>query len=290
MKLILSGYYFLHDGIFVLMSKLDGIAPFLIRLYLSPIMIAAGLYKLQHFEATASWLGQGLHLPHPELMAYLVTYTELVGGFLLLFGLAVRWASIPLMIAMLVAVFSVHWDNGWFAIAPSDPITSAAKPLADIGLPMAKESMENSVGVGERLGRARALLNEYGHYGWLTEKGSFAVLNNGIEFAATYFIMLLSLLFSGGGRYLSLDYFLDRQARQYIKPRPLETKMEPVIEPVPSAAKPEELSASEAEPSDKADEISAEVLSKDRAETTPESVVETMPASQESQAGTEVKE
>ena len=38
------------------------------------------------------------------------------------------------------------------------------------------------------------------------------VLNNGIEFAATYFIMLLSLLFTGGGRYSSLDYWLARRA------------------------------------------------------------------------------
>ncbi|MGB5096622.1 MAG: hypothetical protein WBN82_01805 [Porticoccaceae bacterium] len=45
----------------------------------------------------------------------------------------------------------------------------------------------------------------------LAEKGNFVVLNNGIEFAATYFIMLLSLFFSGGGRYVSLDYWLARR-------------------------------------------------------------------------------
>ncbi|WP_332108495.1 HvfX family Cu-binding RiPP maturation protein [Zhongshania sp. BJYM1] len=283
MRLLFRGYYFLHDGILSLLSKLDGVAPFLIRLYLSPIMLAAGLYKLEHFDATASWLGQGLHLPYPELMAYLVTYTELVGGFLLLFGLAVRWVSIPLMVAMLVAAYSVHWDNGWFAIAPSDPLTSAAKPLADIGLPMAKESMENSIGVGERLGRARALLNEYGHYGWLTEKGNYAVLNNGIEFAATYFIMLLSLLFSGGGRYLSLDYFLDRQVRQYMKPIPIDTKMEPELEPAKSGA--ESAKKAEVQP-----EKLSETPPKDKSEAAVETAVDTKPSSQESQAGTEVKE
>ena len=32
--------------------------------------------------------------------------------------------------------------------------------------------------------------------------------NNGIEFAAIYSLMLLILLFSGGGRYLSLDYWV----------------------------------------------------------------------------------
>jgi len=39
------------------------------------------------------------------------------------------------------------------------------------------------------------------------------VLNNGIEFAATYLVMLLSLFFTGGGRLLSLDYWLQRQLR-----------------------------------------------------------------------------
>ncbi|MEF1306676.1 AraC family transcriptional regulator, partial [Vibrio owensii] len=34
------------------------------------------------------------------------------------------------------------------------------------------------------------------------------MLNNGMEFAATYFVMLLVLFFYGGGRYVSLDYWL----------------------------------------------------------------------------------
>ena len=36
------------------------------------------------------------------------------------------------------------------------------------------------------------------------------VLNNGIEFAVTYLIMLFALLFTGGGRYVSVDYYLSR--------------------------------------------------------------------------------
>jgi hypothetical protein len=37
------------------------------------------------------------------------------------------------------------------------------------------------------------------------------LLNNGIEFAATYFIMLLALFFIGAGRYLSVDFWLARR-------------------------------------------------------------------------------
>ncbi len=217
MTLLFRAYYGIHDFLFGLLAKLDGLAPLLIRLYLAPVMIAAGLYKFRHLDATAQWLGSGLGLPEPELLAQLLTYTELLGGFLLLFGLAVRWVSIPLMVAMFVAAVTVHWDNGWFAIAPADPATSTAKPLADLGLPAARASLENSQAVGDRLRRASTILEEHGNYAWLTEKGNIAVLNNGIEFAATYFIMLFSLLFSGGGRWFSLDYYLDRQARARIR-------------------------------------------------------------------------
>ncbi|MEE9160771.1 MAG: AraC family transcriptional regulator, partial [Gammaproteobacteria bacterium] len=37
--------------------------------------------------------------------------------------------------------------------------------------------------------------------------------NNGVEFAATYFIMLLALLVIGGGKYASLDYWLAKKFR-----------------------------------------------------------------------------
>ncbi|AKH70789.1 DoxX protein [Spongiibacter sp. IMCC21906] len=220
MRVLYKGYYFVHDGVFGFLGKLSGLAPLLMRLYLAPVMIAAGMYKLQNLESTTAWFDTGLGLPYPEVMALLASYSELIGGFLLLFGLAVRWASVPLMVAMLVAIFAVHWENGWFAIAPSQPATSAAKPVAALGIPAAKESLNNSVEVGRRLEMGRSLLKEHGHYDWLTEKGSFVILNNGIEFAATYFIMLLSLFFSGGGRWFSVDYCLDKRGRAALKRKP----------------------------------------------------------------------
>jgi putative oxidoreductase len=61
-----------------------------------------------------------------------------------------------------------------------------------------------------RLGTAREILQEHGNYTWLTEKGSFVILNNGIEFGVTYLAMLLALLFTGGGRFTSIDYYLSR--------------------------------------------------------------------------------
>ena len=54
-------------------------------------------------------------------------------------------------------------------------------------------------------------LSTYGNYDWLTSSGSFIILNNGVEFAVTYLVMLGALLVLGGGRYVSCDYWLSRK-------------------------------------------------------------------------------
>ena len=183
-------YYSIHKAIFPRLQYADGLAPLALRLYLVPIFWVAGTTKLGGIENTIAWFGNpdwGLGLPFPALMAYLAAYTEVIGAVLLALGLATRWISVPLMVTMLVAVFAVHWPNGWAAIADSNVDEVAA-----------------------RLDNAREILQENGNYGWLTEKGGFVILNNGIEFAVTYLVMLLALLFSGGGRYVSVDYWLAR--------------------------------------------------------------------------------
>ena len=98
---------------------------------------------------------------------------------------------------MIVAAVTVHVQNGWLAIAAGGGFFAT----------------ERTIGAIDRLDRAKDILREHGNYEWLTENGSFVVLNNGIEFAATYFIMLLVLFFMGGGRFLSLDYWIARKFR-----------------------------------------------------------------------------
>ena len=179
----------------------DGIPLLLLRLYLAPVMIQAGWNKASSFEGIVDWFGNedyGLGLPFPLVMAFLATAAELVGGILLLLGALTRLVSIPLMVTMIVAMVSVHAENGWLAIA------DASSWLAD-GTLLHNESI---MAAPEKLAAAKSLLQEHGHYEWLTSSGNFVVLNNGIEFAATYFVMLLVLFIYGGGRYVSIDYFL----------------------------------------------------------------------------------
>ncbi len=206
------------------LEYVNGIPALLIRLYLAPIFIIAGYSKLQlgNPEVTGwasfmadpsivSWFGNadwGLGLPFPGLLANLAAWTEFLGGWLLLIGLLTRLVSIPLIFTMIIAATSVHADNGWFAITPTNPETSLAKVLHWLGFEQAQLSLANSGDTGERLSRMREILDENGNTDWLYENGSIVVLNNGIEFAMTYLIMLLALFYIGAGRYTSIDYFI----------------------------------------------------------------------------------
>jgi len=177
----------------------DCLGPLALRLYLAPIFWMAGTSKLGGFENTVNYFGNpdwGLGLPFPTLMVVLALSAEIAGAIMLLIGLGVRWISVPLMITMIVAAVTAHWQQGWQAIA--DP-------------KFCLFNCSDAIEAAERLSRARSILKEHGNYEWLTEQGSFVVLNNGIEFAATYFIMLLVLFFIGAGRYVSLDYWIARK-------------------------------------------------------------------------------
>ena len=179
--------------------KADFLAPLLLRLYLAPIFWMAGTSKFNSFEDTAAWFGNsewGLGLPFPELMTFLAMSTEMAGAIMLVLGFGVRWVSIPLMFTMIIAIVSVHWVNGWQAVADAKfCLFNCADANAAV----------------EKLSAAKELLKTNGNYEWLTEQGSFVILNNGIEFAATYFIMLLTLFFIGSGKYASVDYWVSQK-------------------------------------------------------------------------------
>lgn len=191
-----------YCGFVRFLRPLDGLGPLALRLFLSPILILAGLNKLENIDNVAAWFGNpdwGLGLPAPLLLAWLAALAEFLGGIALLLGLAVRLVSIPLLITMAVAAATVHWQYGWHAL-PEQTLTVPWEWRNDL-----------TEEIIIRRERAIDLLKEHGDYDWLTENGKITVLKNGIEFAATYFVMLLALLFSGGGRFVSLDYWIARR-------------------------------------------------------------------------------
>jgi uncharacterized membrane protein YphA (DoxX/SURF4 family) len=177
--------------------KFDFVGPLALRLYLVPVFWVAGTNKLGSMDNVINWFGNdewGLGLPFPVAMAWLAVSSEVLGAIALLIGFGTRWFSIPLMVTMLVAAFSVHAKNGWQAVAdPKSPFANA-----------------NIEGAMERLDKAKDLLKEHGNYEWLTETGNFVIANNGMEWAITYFVMLLALFIAGAGR-LSVDHLIARR-------------------------------------------------------------------------------
>jgi putative oxidoreductase len=66
-------------------------------------------------EAFAAIL-QSLHVPFPHLSAYLTISVELLGRAAFLFGAFIAWASVPAVVVLLTAMFTVHLPYGFSSI------------------------------------------------------------------------------------------------------------------------------------------------------------------------------
>ena len=90
-----------------------------LRIPVGIIFVAHGAQKLfglfggYGLEGTGQWL-DSIGLSPGYLMALLAGGTEFLGGLALIIGLLVRPASAALAFAMLVAIFTVHAQNGLF--------------------------------------------------------------------------------------------------------------------------------------------------------------------------------
>ena len=96
-----------------IIAALEGstwIPQLLVRLFVGYFFFETGWAKAQNLEAMVErFVGWGI--PFPRVSVVLSVYTELIGGALLVLGLATRLAAIPLLINMLVAIFTVNLGN-----------------------------------------------------------------------------------------------------------------------------------------------------------------------------------
>ena len=104
------------DNVFAVSEGVDTIP---LRIGAGAIFTAHGAQKMfgwfggYGLEGTASWMASiGLQPGYP--LALMAGSAEFFGGLLLLVGLLVRPAALVLAFTMLVAIFSVHWANGFF--------------------------------------------------------------------------------------------------------------------------------------------------------------------------------
>ena len=98
-------------------------APAMQRYAALPLRAIAGGGFVQHGwaklvkgpDAFAAIL-QALHVPFPHLSAYLTISVELLAGAAFLLGAFIAWASIPAVVVLLTAMFTVHLPYGFSSI------------------------------------------------------------------------------------------------------------------------------------------------------------------------------
>ena len=95
-----------------------GYAPLAVRVLVGVVMAAHGWQKLQGGPANFGQALAGLGVPLPTLMAYLVTFVELIGGILLIVGLLSRLAALLLTIDLVMAILLVKVNIG--LLSPPD--------------------------------------------------------------------------------------------------------------------------------------------------------------------------
>jgi len=90
-----------------------------LTLLLARCTVAYGFYepamlKWEDIPSVAEWFAS-MGIPFPMQSAYLAASVETAGVVLLMLGLFTRFISIPLIIVMIVAIVTVHIDNGFSA-------------------------------------------------------------------------------------------------------------------------------------------------------------------------------
>jgi len=78
----------------------------LIRLVVGGVFLSEGIQKFLFAVAQGSGRFEKIGLPSPEFLAPFVGITEIICGFLILIGLLTRFAAIPLIIIMLVVIYT----------------------------------------------------------------------------------------------------------------------------------------------------------------------------------------
>ena len=102
-----------------LISTSDDYALAIARLVLGVVFFAHGAQKMlgwfggYGFHGTMGFFTQMMHIPAP--LAFLAICAEFFGGLGLIVGFLSRVAAFGISMNMLVAIFTVHIHNGFFA-------------------------------------------------------------------------------------------------------------------------------------------------------------------------------
>jgi len=98
----------LHETMLSVSRRLAWLPPLLARVSVGLVFVSTGWGKLQNLERVIVFF-RSLGIPAPEYQAPLVGATELSCGLLLVLGLGTRFAAVPLVITMGVAIRTALW-------------------------------------------------------------------------------------------------------------------------------------------------------------------------------------
>jgi putative oxidoreductase len=91
-------------------------APIPLRLIVGYGFLVHGVLKLGRGVDVFAAALDGLGIPAPHLMAWTTVVIEVVCGFAVLIGAYIEWMSVPMIIVLLVALFTVHLQFGFSSI------------------------------------------------------------------------------------------------------------------------------------------------------------------------------
>lgn len=147
----------LHGLMLSVSHRLAWLPPLLARVSVGLVFLSTGWGKLHNLDRLIDFF-RSLGIPAPELQAPFVAATELSCGLLLVLGLATRFAALPLVVTMVVAIRTALWGDldgaidllgreeflfivllGWLAIAGAGPISLDAILARTLRMPGSRE-------------------------------------------------------------------------------------------------------------------------------------------------------
>lgn len=145
------------------LHRLTPYAPVVIRVVVGVVMVAHGWQKLT--DMGPAMFGSGMlepnGIPAPTLVGWLVTWVELLGGIMLIVGLATRIAAGLISIVLLGAIVLVKVDLGLIAemgaMLPGAELDLAllAGAFALMMMGPGRPSLDHALGIEQGLEEAR---------------------------------------------------------------------------------------------------------------------------------------
>jgi len=114
----------IRNQLLAALERVAWLAPLLGRFAVGLLFVSTGWGKV-HDILKVTHFFEALRIPAPALNAVVVSYTELIGGSLLVVGLFTRLAAIPLIVSMVVAILTAKVGDlhGIFDLVGFDEFT-----------------------------------------------------------------------------------------------------------------------------------------------------------------------